>query len=164
MPIADIELVIMASATVCLVQHFPCEVDDWEGPPLHRTHLVGVEDGLPSHAPQTPVSDLGLGGGGGTTQWGSRRAPCSGSGDWTVGDGTRQPCTCSNERHCHPPAAHIGQSGTNGYHRHAHRNQHEIGGGSGMRQGASNGDADGRGEIYETSAPWKLLLDAWPLH
>ena len=31
MPIADAELVIMASAAVLAVQHFPRKVDDWEG-------------------------------------------------------------------------------------------------------------------------------------
>ena len=33
------------------------------GPPLHRTHLVGMEDGLPSRSPQAPASALGFGGG-----------------------------------------------------------------------------------------------------
>ncbi len=31
MPIADIELVMMASAAVLAAQHYPREVDDWEG-------------------------------------------------------------------------------------------------------------------------------------
>jgi hypothetical protein len=31
MPIADVELVMMASAAVLAAQHFPREVDDWEG-------------------------------------------------------------------------------------------------------------------------------------
>jgi len=33
MPIADVELVMMALATVLAAQHFPREVDDWEGLP-----------------------------------------------------------------------------------------------------------------------------------
>ena len=33
MPIADVELVMMASAAVLAAQHFPREVDDWEGLP-----------------------------------------------------------------------------------------------------------------------------------
>jgi hypothetical protein len=33
MPIADIELVMMASAAVLAAQHFLREVDDWEGLP-----------------------------------------------------------------------------------------------------------------------------------
>ena len=38
MPIADAELFMMASAAVLAVQHFPREVDDWEGlPALSRT-------------------------------------------------------------------------------------------------------------------------------
>jgi len=38
MPIADIELVMMASAAVLSAQHFPREVDDWEGlTPAART-------------------------------------------------------------------------------------------------------------------------------
>jgi hypothetical protein len=33
MPIANVELVMMALAAVLAAQHFPCEVDDWEGLP-----------------------------------------------------------------------------------------------------------------------------------
>ena len=33
MPIADVELVMMTSAAVLAAQHFPREVDDWEGLP-----------------------------------------------------------------------------------------------------------------------------------
>ena len=33
MPIADVGLVMMASAAVLAAQHFPREVDDWEGLP-----------------------------------------------------------------------------------------------------------------------------------
>jgi hypothetical protein len=41
MPIADIELVMMASAAVLAAQHFPREVDDWEGlPSISRTWLA----------------------------------------------------------------------------------------------------------------------------
>jgi hypothetical protein len=34
MPIANVELVMMASAAVLAAQHFPCEVDNWEGLPF----------------------------------------------------------------------------------------------------------------------------------
>jgi len=38
MPIADVELAMMASAAVLAAQHFPREVDDWEGlPAVDRT-------------------------------------------------------------------------------------------------------------------------------
>ena len=41
MPIADVELVMMASAAVLAAQHFPREVDDWEGLPTpNRTWLA----------------------------------------------------------------------------------------------------------------------------
>jgi hypothetical protein len=33
MPIADVELVMMALVAVLAAQHFPCEFDDWEGLP-----------------------------------------------------------------------------------------------------------------------------------
>jgi len=33
MPIADVELVMMASAAVLAAQHFPCKIDEWEGLP-----------------------------------------------------------------------------------------------------------------------------------
>jgi hypothetical protein len=39
MPITDIELVMIASAAILLAQHFPREVDDWEGLP----HFFKVE-------------------------------------------------------------------------------------------------------------------------
>jgi hypothetical protein len=35
MPIADIKLVMMASAAVLAAQHFPHEVDNWEGLPAN---------------------------------------------------------------------------------------------------------------------------------
>ena len=38
MPIADVELVMMALAAVLAAQHFPRKVDDWEGlPAVDRT-------------------------------------------------------------------------------------------------------------------------------
>ena len=38
MPIADVKLVMMALAAVIAAQHFPREVDDWEGlPAVDRT-------------------------------------------------------------------------------------------------------------------------------
>jgi hypothetical protein len=41
MPIADIELVMMALVAVLLAQHFPRMVDNWEGPPSKpRTWVV----------------------------------------------------------------------------------------------------------------------------
>ncbi len=33
LPITDVELVMMASVAVLAMQHFPYEVDDWEGLP-----------------------------------------------------------------------------------------------------------------------------------
>ena len=63
MPIADVELVMMASAAVLAAQHFPCKVDDWEGlPAVDRAncrHLGGVNRwvGLTlSYLPQPPPS------------------------------------------------------------------------------------------------------------
>jgi hypothetical protein len=41
MPIADVKLVMMASAAVLAAQHFPQEVDNWEGlPAINRTWRV----------------------------------------------------------------------------------------------------------------------------
>jgi hypothetical protein len=38
MPIANVELVMMAWAAILTAQHFPCEVDDWKGlPAIDRT-------------------------------------------------------------------------------------------------------------------------------
>ena len=50
MPIADIKLVMMASAAVLPAMHFPREVDDWEGlPALGR--MVSVENVFPLRSP-----------------------------------------------------------------------------------------------------------------
>ncbi len=38
MPIANIELVMMALVAVLSAQHFPCKVDDWRAFPLLRAH------------------------------------------------------------------------------------------------------------------------------
>ena len=35
MPIANIELIMMALAAILVAQHFPREVDDWEGLPAN---------------------------------------------------------------------------------------------------------------------------------
>ena len=41
MPIADVELVMMASAAVLAAQHFPRKVTDWEGhPAINHTWRV----------------------------------------------------------------------------------------------------------------------------
>ena len=38
MPIADVKLVMMASAAVLVAQYFPCKITDWEGrPAIDRT-------------------------------------------------------------------------------------------------------------------------------
>jgi hypothetical protein len=34
MPIANVELIMMASAAVLMVKHFPCKVDDWGDLPV----------------------------------------------------------------------------------------------------------------------------------
>jgi hypothetical protein len=44
MPIANVELVMMASAALLAAQHFPREVDDWEGLPSgSRTWLAEIK-------------------------------------------------------------------------------------------------------------------------
>ncbi len=96
MPIADIELVMMALAAVLAAQHFPREVDDWEGLPssartwsawktaFHLAHVKRQRQILAS-------------GGGGATRWGSRCLTRVIAGDRMVGVGTRQPCACGIE-------------------------------------------------------------------
>jgi hypothetical protein len=94
MPIADVELVMMASAEVLVALHFPRKVDDWEG--LPTPIALGWHGRRPSVSRTSSASVRSWPCGGGTTRWGSRRAPCGGSGDRTVGDGTR-PCTRRDE-------------------------------------------------------------------
>jgi hypothetical protein len=136
MPIADVELIMMASAAILAAQHYSREVDDWEGLPTpNRTWLAWKTAFCLAHLKRQRQI---LASGGGTTRQGSRRAPCGGANDRTVGDGTRQPCARRNERHCRSPAAHVGQSGSHSHHWHAHRNQQKIGGCGGTGQGGSN--------------------------
>jgi hypothetical protein len=87
MPIADVELVMMALAAVLAAQHFPRKVDDWEGLPTPTGTWLAWKTAFRLVHLMRQRQILALGGGG-TTQWGSRRAPCSGSGNRAVGDGT----------------------------------------------------------------------------
>jgi hypothetical protein len=50
MPIANVELVMMALVTVLAAQRFPCEVDDWEGLPTkaHTWRLQRWHSALPT--------------------------------------------------------------------------------------------------------------------
>ena len=49
MPIADIELVMMASAAILAAMHFPRKVDDWEGlPALRHTWSAWKMSALPT--------------------------------------------------------------------------------------------------------------------
>ena len=59
MPIAKIELVMLALAAVLAVMHFPREVDAWEGLPAPRRTWSAW---IPLRSPQAPTSDSGLGG------------------------------------------------------------------------------------------------------
>ena len=168
MPIADVELVMMASAAVLAAQHFPREVDDWEGLPTpNRTWSAWKTAFRLAHLKRQ--RQILASGGGGTSRRGSRRAPCGGAGDRTVRVGTRQPCARGDKRHCRAPAANVGQSSAHGHHWHAYRNQQKTGGcGNGARQESSNcgssncGAAGGKSSGAGTSR--KLLLDARAPH
>ena len=158
MPIADVKLVMMALAAVLAAQHFPRKVDDWEGITTPACTWLAWKMAFCFAHLKCQHQILASWGGGGTTRWGSRRAPCGGSGDRSVGDGTQQPRTCRNELHCRSPAAHVGQSDSHSHHWHAHRNQQETGGCGGACQGDSScgdssSDAGGRGAIYKDSPP-----------
>jgi len=63
MPIADVELVMMASTAVLAAQHFPREVDEWEGLPAVNRTWKGVESGIPSRPPKTPAPTTSARGG-----------------------------------------------------------------------------------------------------
>ena len=96
MPIADVELVMMALAAVLVAQHFPRKVNDWEGLPTpNRTWLAWKTAFRLTHLKRQ--WQILASGGGGTTRRGSQRAPCSGASDRTVGDCTRQPRTHRDE-------------------------------------------------------------------
>jgi hypothetical protein len=118
MPIANVELVMMASAAVLAAQHFPHKVDNWEGLPTpNRTWLAWKTAFRFAHL-KRQRQILASGGGGGTTRRGSRRAPC---GEGRRSDGWRRhsttlhspqrtslPCSSSSRRpiwRSRPPSA-----------------------------------------------------------
>ncbi len=73
MPIANVELVMMALAAVLAAQHFPREVDDWEGlPPSSRTWTAWKKA---FHLAHVKRQHLGLG-----WESASRRSSCGHSG------------------------------------------------------------------------------------
>jgi hypothetical protein len=135
MPIANIELIMMALATVLASQHFPRKVDNWEGLPsssrmwavwkmaFRLTHL--------KHQPQILAS------GGGASWSGSWCASRGGSNNRAAQEGTQQPSSHGHKQQGHPPAARGGQPGLHDHSHNAHSNQQEVGrhGGQGKRGG-----------------------------
>ncbi len=98
MPIADIELVMMASAAVLAAQHFPREVDDWEGlPSTARTWVAWKTSFRLAHLKRQRQI---LASGGGEPLGGAHGVLPSAAAT-TVGGletalDTRQPCTCGD--------------------------------------------------------------------
>ncbi len=72
MPIADIKLVMMALVAVLAAQHFPQEVDDWEGLPATSCKWQALENGIPPCPTEVPAPTPGFGGR--PTPW---QCPCS---------------------------------------------------------------------------------------
>jgi hypothetical protein len=92
MPIADVDLVMMALAAVLAAQHFPREVDDWEGlPAVNRTWRawkVAFRLAHLKHQRQLQAS------GGGEPLGGANSVlPCPCRYDRPLGNSTRQPGT-----------------------------------------------------------------------
>ena len=167
MPIADIELVMMASAAVLAAQHFPREVDDWEGLPTPaRTWLAWKTAFRLAHLKR------------------QRQIWASGGGEPLGGaHGVLPPAAPAIERLetaldnlalaasndtavlQQLTAANLALTATVATLTATNKKLVDAGRGRGdSSSGDSVGAAGGRGEIYKDSAPWQLLLDARPSH
>jgi hypothetical protein len=130
MPIADVELVMMASAAVLVAQHFLREVDDWEGlPAVCRTWRAWKVAFRLAHLKRQ--RQLQASGGGRTAGWGSLCPTCPSCLHRPHGNSPRQPRSCGGQRHHSPTAAHSSELGAHYLQRHAHCGQQEALGGFG---------------------------------
>jgi hypothetical protein len=168
MPIADVELVMMASAAVLAAQHFPREVDDWEGLPSgSRTWLAWKKAFRLAHLKhqrQILASRGGeaLGGAHGVLPG---AAPTLGQFEKAL-DNLALAATNDTVVLQQLTVANLALMATIGT---AHRSQQDIGGRGGTWRG--NGDAGdssryvgGTGKINDEASPWELLLYPWSSH
>jgi hypothetical protein len=124
MPIADVELVMMASAAVLAAQHFPREVNNWEGLPSASCMWTAWKTAFRLVQVKHQTDPCFAGGG---ASWrGSRCDPGCGAGNRASQNRTQQPGSCGNERYRGPPAAHYCQLGPHGHHHVAHSDQQKI--------------------------------------
>jgi hypothetical protein len=123
MPIADVELVMMASAAVLAAQHFLRKADDWKGLPFASCTWTAWKTTFRlahmKHQQQIFAS------GGGASRQGSWCDPGSSAGNWASQNCTRQPGSCGDEQYRGPPAANCCQLGPHGHHHVAHSNQQQ---------------------------------------
>jgi hypothetical protein len=126
MPIANIELVMMASVAVLMAQHFPRKVNNWEGLPSASCMWTAWKTAFRLAHVKCQQQILALGGGGASRQ-GSRCDPGDGAGNRASQNHTQQPGSCGNKQYPGPPAAHCCQLGPNGHHHVAHSNQQKNG-------------------------------------
>jgi hypothetical protein len=125
MPIANVELVMMASAAVLAAQHFPRKVDGWEGLPSASFTWTAWKTAFRLAHVKHQQQILALGGG---ASWrGSWCDPGGGAGNRASQNRTQQPGSCGNKQYRGPPAAHCCQLGPHGHHHIAHSNQQKIG-------------------------------------
>jgi hypothetical protein len=96
MPIANVELMMMASAAILAAQHFPRKVDNWEGlPSASCTWMAWKTAFRLAHVKcqqQILASE-----GGGASRRGSRCDPGSGASDRASRNCTQQPGSCGNK-------------------------------------------------------------------
>ncbi len=95
MPIANVKLMMMASAAVLAAQHFPHEVDDWEGLPSASCTWMAWKTAfcLAHMKHQQQILALGAG----ASQRGSRCDPGGGAGDRASQNRTQQPGSCGDK-------------------------------------------------------------------
>ena len=108
-----------------------------------------MEDGVSSHPPQAPVSDLGLRG---RESLGGVQGVLSVAAPKVERLETEQPDSCGHQQHCCSSAAHGCQLGLHCHRWDSHRDQQELGC-SGLDKGDSGSDFGGEGTFDKTSLP-----------
>jgi hypothetical protein len=139
MPIANVELVMMALAAVLTAQHFPQEVDDWEGllAICHTWRALKTAFHLAHPKRQRQLQESGRGG-----PLGSAHVVLPAP-DATINrlGAAQQPGPSGGQQHHSSPAADVVELGSHHVGHHAHHGQQETCGGT--SQGKANQPSGG---------------------
>ena len=143
MPIAGVELVMMASAAVLAAQHFPRKVDNWEGlPAVSQTWTAWKKAFRLAHLKRQ--RQILASGGGGASWRCAQSSPGNDADGRAPQNGTQQSRARGNKRFHGPLAAHDCQLGLHGHHHVTHSDQQKTGGcGKSPRRDNSGGGSGG---------------------